>query len=452
MTTLVVHPAAAPLVGSVPVPSDKSIGHRALLLGALCEGDTRIAGFSHGEDNVSTANALRAMGVVIDEPSPTDLIVHGRGLRGLSAPGRALDCGNSGTTMRLLCGVLAAARFQATLVGDETLSRRPMMRVAGPLRQRGARLEGRAHTGRDGAADVLAPLVIGPLPEGRALSALEYESPVASAQVKSAILLSGLYADGVTRLREPSVSRDHTERMLSALGCPLRTVGSLVELDPAGWDGRLPALSLTIPGDVSAAAFVLVAAQLVVGSRVTARDVGVNPTRTGLLEIARDMGAGLLIEPQGERGGEPVAELHASFAPLRGIRVGGETVPRAIDEIPIACALAARAAGTTRIRDAQELRHKESDRIATMAGVLRAFGVTCEELPDGLDIEGRPDPLNAAEVQSKGDHRIAMTAAVLALVARGPCRIRDAACIATSYPKFVATLRALGARIDVETD
>jgi 3-phosphoshikimate 1-carboxyvinyltransferase len=449
MTTLVVHPASAPLVGSVPVPSDKSIGHRALLLGALCEGTTRIAGFSHGEDNVSTANALRAMGIVIEEPGPTELLVHGKGLRGLTAPAADLDCGNSGTTMRLLCGVLSAAPFRATLVGDETLSRRPMMRVAGPLRQRGARIEGRKHPSRD---DILAPLVIGPLSDGCVLSALEYESPVASAQVKSALLLSGLLADGPTRVREPSLSRDHTERMLSALGCPLRAAGSIVELDPSRWDRRMPAFDVTIPGDVSAAAFLLVAAHLVPGSRVTARDVGVNPTRTGLLEIARDMGAGLIVEPQGDRSGEPVALLHASCAPLHAISIGGETVPRAIDEIPVACALAARASGTTRIRDAGELRHKESDRIATMAGVLRAFGLSCEEQPDGLDVTGTEQPLRAADVASKGDHRIAMTAAVLALVADGPTRIRDAACIATSYPKFVATLRALGARVDVESD
>jgi 3-phosphoshikimate 1-carboxyvinyltransferase len=448
MTTLVVHPATAPLAGSVPVPSDKSIGHRALLFGALCEGDTRITGFSHGEDNVSTANALRAMGIVIDEPAPGELVVHGVGLGGLKAPGADLDCGNSGTTMRLLCGVLAGARFRATLVGDETLSRRPMMRVAGPLRLRGAVIDGRKHPTKE--AEIVAPLVVGPLPEGRDLGPLEYDSPVSSAQVKSAILLSGLRAEGVTRVREPTVSRDHTERMLGALGCPIRAVGSVVELDPGSWDRRMRAIAIDIPGDVSAAAFLLVAAQLVGKSRVTVRGVGVNPTRTGLLEIVRDMGGGLSIEPQGERGGEPVAELHAWSEPLRGLAIGGETVPRAIDEIPVACALAARAAGTTRIRDADELRHKESDRIATMATVLRAFGVACQEQPDGMDIEGRAEPLEPADVDSRGDHRIAMTAAVLALVARGPARIRDAGCIATSYPKFVATLRALGARVDVE--
>jgi 3-phosphoshikimate 1-carboxyvinyltransferase len=449
MTTLVVHPAPRPLVGSVPVPSDKSIGHRALLFAALCDGESHISGFSHGEDNVSTANALRAMGVRIEEPSATDLVVFGAGLHGLKAPGHDLDCGNSGTTMRLLCGALAGQRFRATLVGDETLSRRPMMRVAGPLRARGASIEGRSHPTRPG--EIIAPLVVGPLPQGVDLRALEYESPIASAQVKSAVLLSGLLAHGVTRFKEPTVSRDHTERLLRALGCPLFTAGTVVEIDPSDWDHRLKAFDMEIPGDISAAAFLLVAAQIVEGSRVTARGVGVNPTRTGVLEIARDMGAGLSVEPQGERGGEPVAELHAWSLPLCAIEVGGETVPRAIDEIPIACALAARASGTTRIRDAEELRHKESDRIATMARVLRAFGVTCEERPDGLEIQGRSTPLEAADVDSRGDHRIAMTAAVLALVAKAPSRVRDAACIATSYPKFVATLRALGATVDVES-
>jgi 3-phosphoshikimate 1-carboxyvinyltransferase len=264
------------------------------------------------------------------------------------------------------------------------------------------------------------------------------------------VLLSGLYAAGATRFREPTVSRDHTERMLSALGVPVRTVGPVVEIDPAGWDRRMPAFDVTIPGDISAAAFLLIAAQIVHGSRVTARGVGTNPTRTGILEIARDMGAGLAVEARGERSGEPVADLHAWSSSMRAIAIGGETVPRAIDEIPIACALAARARGTTRIRNAEELRHKESDRIATMAGVLRAFGVTCVELPDGLDVEGRDGPLEPADVDSKGDHRIAMASAVLALVGRAPSRVRDAACIATSYPKFVATLRALGAQVDVE--
>ena len=448
MTTLVIHPAEGPLVGSVPVPSDKSIGHRALLLSALCDGASHISGFSHGEDNVSTANALRAMGIVIDEPAPTELVVHGKGLHGLSAAATSLDCGNSGTTMRLLTGVLAAQRFRSKLVGDASLSKRPMMRVAGPLRMRGATVEGDAHPTKVG--EIVAPLVVGPLSDGTYLGALELDSPVASAQVKSAVLLSGLYAHGATYFREPTVSRDHTERMLRALGAPLETSGSIVQLDPAGWSGVMPALDIDVPGDLSAAAFLLVAAQIVGGSRVTIRGVGVNPTRTGILEIARDMGASYAVESRGERAGEPVATLHAESAELRAARIGGETIARAIDEVPIACALAARAHGTTTISDAQELRVKESDRIATMAHVLRAFGVVCEERPDGLVIEGTARALSAADVESRGDHRIAMTAAVMALVADGPSRVRDADCIATSFPKFVGTLRALGARVDVE--
>jgi 3-phosphoshikimate 1-carboxyvinyltransferase len=448
VSTLVVHPASKPLVGSVPVPSDKSIGHRALLFASLCEGTSQIHGFSYGEDNVSTASCMKKMGVVIEDAGPSDLVVHGVGLRGLRAPTEVLDCGNSGTTMRLLCGILAAQHFRSTLVGDATLMRRPMMRVVGPLRARGAVIEGKPHAKKEG--EVTAPLEIGPLRDGLLLEELEYESPVASAQVKSALLLAGLYAKGPTIFKEPTVSRDHTERMLQALGVPLHTVGSIVKLDPTGWDRKMPSFEITIPGDLSAAAFLLVAAQIVEGSRVTARGVGVNPTRTGLLEIARDMQAGLAVEPGGERAGEPIAELHAWSAPLTAVRIGGEVVPRAIDEIPIACALAARASGTTRIHNAEELRVKESDRIATMAGVLRAFGVSTVEHPDGLEIEGSSLPLRPVDIESHGDHRIAMTAAVLALVAEGPCRIRDADCIATSYPKFVGTLRALGARVDIE--
>jgi len=454
VTDLVVHPAERPLVGSVPVPSDKSIGHRALLFATLCEGVSRIRGFSYGEDNVSTANAMRAMGAEVEDVVPEgargsaggELRVKGTGLFGLTAPAAALDCGNSGTTMRLLTGLLSAQRFQARLVGDESLSRRPMMRVAGPLRMRGALVDGAPHPTREG--EILPPLVVGALPEGKFLEALEYESPVASAQVKSAILLSGLYAHGPTWFKEPTLSRDHTERMLHALGVPMRTVGTMIELDPAGWDGKMPPLDVEIPGDASAAAFLVVAANITPGSRVTIRAVGTNPTRTGLFEIARYMGAGIEVLPQGDQGGEPIGEVTAWQQGLRGQRIGGEVVPRAIDEIPIACALAARASGTTTIRDAEELRVKESDRIATMAKVLRAFGVTCEELPDGLVVEGKEGPLEPAEIASRGDHRIAMTAAVLALVARGPSKITDCDCIATSFPRFVGTLRALGARIE----
>lgn len=392
---------------------------------------------------------MRAMGVVVETAIPeTTLRVKGRGLWGLHAPAAVLDCGNSGTTMRLLTGILSAQPFQAKLVGDASLTRRPMMRVVAPLRARGAIIDGAPHPKKPG--DLTPPLVVGPLPPGKQLTELEYDSPVASAQVKSAILLSGMYAHGTTWFKEPTLSRDHTERMMHAVGVPLRTAGTAVELDPAGWSGKMEGFSIDIPGDASAAAFLLVAAQITPGSRVTVRGVGTNPTRTGLLEIARHMGAGLEVVPQGEQAGEPVAEITAWHEPLRGVLVGGELVPRAIDEIPIACALAARAAGETTIRDAEELRVKESDRVATMVQVLRAFGVPCEELPDGLVIHGKEGPLQPAVLESRGDHRIAMTAAVLALHGSGPTRILDCDCIATSFPRFVGTLRALGARIDVE--
>lgn len=448
MSSMVVQPATRALEGSVPVPSDKSIGHRALLFAALCHGKSRIVGFSGGEDNRSTAAALRAMGVSIEEAA-REIVVTGVGLFGLVRPKASLDCGNSGTTMRMLLGLLAPQPFASTLTGDASLSARPMMRVVGPLRARGAVIEGRAHAKKQG--EIVAPLEIAGLPEGSYLGPIEYASPVASAQVKSALLVSGLYAHGATVVAEPTLSRDHTERMLLALGVPLRAAGPIVKLDPAGWNAQMPAFDLELPGDVSAAAFLIAAAQLVDGSKIVVRGVGTNPTRTGFLEIARDMGAGVSVEPHGERGGEPVGDIHAWSAALRAGRIGGELVPRAVDEIPIACALAARAAGETVIVDAAELRVKESDRLATMASVLRAFGVACEEKPDGLLVSGRSGPLTAARVESRGDHRIAMTAAVMALAADGPTTIEDVDCIATSFPRFVGTLRALGASIEVRS-
>lgn len=448
MPDLVVYPADKPLFGSVPAPGDKSIGHRAILLAGLASGTSRVRGGVLGEDNLSTLHALRAMGVGVRE-GDGEVVIDGVGLMGLRAPSAPIDCGNSGTTMRLLAGVLAAQRFAARLVGDESLSRRPMERVARPLRMRGARIEGRQHPTRVG--EITAPLDIGPLPEPHVLSAIEYEMPIASAQVKSALLLSGLYADGPTYVREPFVSRDHTERLLSALGVPLSSVGSMVMLDGASWSGRIDAFDADVPGDISAAAFLVAAALIVPESRVDVRRVGLNPTRTGLLEILRDMTAAAIGEVKGEVLGEPVGNVHASASPgMLGGRAGGELITRAIDEVPILCAIAARARGTTEIVDAAELRVKESDRLAAMAGVLRAFGVACEEQPDGLRIEGQPDrPLTAARVASLGDHRIAMTAAVLGLVADGPTRVTDVGCIATSFPRFVGTLRGLGARVEV---
>jgi len=476
MTDLIVHPCTHPLVGSVPVPSDKSIAHRAILLGALCNGKSRIRGSALGEDNRSTLAALGAMGVSFTEEvdgsaaggtsrtpndgsaaggtsrTPNDLLVSGVGLFGLRAPTHDLDCGNSGTTMRLLCGVLAPQPFASTLVGDASLTKRPMMRIVSPLRARGARIKGAAHPTKE--SEITAPLGIEGLPEGTYLEPIAYDSPVASAQVKSALLLSGLYAHGTTTLREPTLSRDHTERMLLALGVPLRTVGTMVELDPAGWNAMMPPFDITLPGDISAAAFLLAAALVVPGSRVSIRAVGTNRTRTGILDVLRDMGAPLAIEPLGDEAGEPLSNLHINSEERPSLVasriVAAELVPRAIDEIPVICAIAARARGTTTVRDAGELRVKESDRIEATASLLRAFGVTCETLPDGMQIEGREGPLTPVTTDSLGDHRIAMTAAILALVASGPSRIRNADCIATSFPRFVGTMRALGVRIDVE--
>jgi 3-phosphoshikimate 1-carboxyvinyltransferase len=401
-----------------------------------------------GEDNRATLRALEGMGVRAREEAPGELVVDGVGLHGLRAPAGDLDCGNSGTTMRLLAGVLAAQPFATRLVGDASLSRRPMERVARPLRLRGARIEGQLDPRKIG--EITPPLEVGPLPPPGALSGIEYDLPVASAQVKGALLLSGLYADESTYVSEPVVSRDHTERMLTALGVPLRGVGAMIELDAGAFSGTLPAFDVAVPGDLSAAAFLFAAAALVPESRVGVRGVGLNPTRSGLVELLRDMGASIEAAPAGDALGEPFGDVDLAFAELGSLSVGGETVTRAIDEIPVLTALAARARGVTTIADAAELRVKESDRLATMARVLRAFGVGVEERPDGLVVEGRPEgPLRAADVASAGDHRIAMTAAVLGLVGEGPTRVRDAGCIATSFPRFVGTLRALGARIDV---
>jgi 3-phosphoshikimate 1-carboxyvinyltransferase len=450
VTDIVVHPAEKPLFGSVPVPGDKSIAHRALLLAGLASGKSSIRGGALGDDNLATLAALHAMGVR-SIPSPQakgEIAVEGAGMTGLRAPDAPIDCGNSGTTMRLLAGILAAQRFPSRLVGDASLSERPMERIARPLRLRGARIEGRLDPRKIG--EITAPLDIGPLPAPHVLSEIEYELPIASAQVKSAILLSGLFADGPTYVREPVVSRDHTERMLCALGVPIHTVGAMIELDAAAWSGVIDPFTVQIPGDLSSAAFLIAAAQIVPESRVDVRRVGLNPTRTGFLEVLRDMGGRVASEMKGVELGEPMGDIFAGHAELRAGKIGGELVARAIDEVPILCALGARGKGTTAIADAQELRVKESDRLRAMAGVLRAFGVEVEETPDGMLIDGRPDgPLEAADVASQGDHRVAMAAAVLGLVARGPSRVRDASCIATSFPRFIGTLRALGARVEV---
>ncbi len=447
---------SGPLRGRVRVPGDKSIGHRAILFGSLARGRCHVRGLSHGEDNLSTVACMRAMGVNI-ELEGDRATIDGVGLRGLSMPSGVLDCGNSGTTMRLLAGLLSAQRFGTRLVGDASLTRRPMGRVVGPLRARGAHIGGSEKDGRPAPTleQCYPPLSVAPLVEGEALSGIEYDMPVASAQVKSCLLLGGLYASGPTVLREPVLSRDHTERMMSALGVPIRTMGSMVYLDHAGLDGRAwdrgwDPFEWEVPGDVSSAAFPIAAALLVEGSEVEIEGVGTNPTRTGLLDMLRLLGAPVELETREEAaGGEPRADLRVRHVRPRGGMAGGELVVRMIDEIPALCAIGAAARGTLEIRDAQELRVKESDRIATMAHVLRAFGVRCEELPDGMRIEGGAD-LRAATVESRGDHRIAMSAAILGLAAQGTTVVEDADCIATSFPTFVSLLRSLGADLTWE--
>jgi 3-phosphoshikimate 1-carboxyvinyltransferase len=434
---------AGPLRGSLTVPGDKSIGHRALLFAGLAEGRSAIRGLSGGLDNHATRRALEAMGVRFEDIGE-ETRVEGVGLFGLKMPKDSLDCGNSGTTMRLLAGLVSAQRFGVRLVGDASLSSRPMRRVVEPLRARGAHIAG-VRGKKEG--EHYAPLSIAPLIAGETLSALRYESPIASAQVKSCLLLSGLYADGPTTVYEPILSRDHTERMLLALGVPLTTAGPISVLDPTGWNRRWDGFSWTVPGDLSSAAFFLVAAAIVEGSEIEIEGVCTNPTRTGVLDALRLARASIEVIPRGESAGnEPIARLVARHGRLAPIRVGGEVVTRMIDEVPIACALAVCAAGRTDIRDAEELRAKESDRLSTMATVLRAFGADVVELQDGLTIHGGA-PLRGAHVHAHGDHRVAMTSVVLGLVAEGETVVDDVACVETSFPGFAARLRALGADV-----
>ena len=439
---------AGPLRGRVRVPGDKSIGHRSLIFGALGRGTSRITGLSEGLDNAATREAFRSMGVSIENAEGAT-VVDGVGLRGLRMPGDVIDCGNSGTSMRLFAGLLSGQRFGARMTGDASLTSRPMGRVIKPLRARGAHIAGTAGANPD---ELYPPISIAPLVEGEALQGIEYAMPVASAQVKSALLLSGLYAAGPTVIEEPVLSRDHTERMMLALGVPLQTAGASVVLDPNDdWAGGWEPFEWHVPGDPSSAAFPLLAAAMVPGSEVSVEDVCVNPTRTGVFDWLRLVGAQISHRPSGHGAGdEPMAEVSLTYGSVRAAVAGGELIVRMIDEIPAVCALAATVPGQTEIRDAAELRVKESDRIATMAAVLQAFGVPCEELPDGMLITGGA-PLRGAQVDSHGDHRIAMSATLLGLLAEGESVVDGAEAVDTSFPGFVALLRSLGADITEET-
>ena len=432
MNTFTVQPGGA-LTGNARVPGDKSISHRAIMLGALAEGETRVSGFLEGADCIATLEAFRAMGVAIERTGPGEVVIQGAGLHGLKAPAAALDMGNSGTAMRLLCGVLAGQPFDSELVGDESLTRRPMRRVTEPLARMGATIE----TSDDGTP----PLRVR---GGAALKGTEHVLNVASAQVKSALLLAGLWAEGRTCVTEPAPTRDHTERMLAGFGYAVERDGPRACVNGGG---RLLASPVDVPADISSAAFFLVGASIAAGSRMRLEHVGINPTRTGIIDILRLMGAEIRVLDEREAGGEPVADIEVEAAALRGIEIPAELVPLAIDEFPAIFVAAACAEGETVLTGAEELRVKESDRIQVMADGLSALGVSCEVQPDGIRIRGG-DGFTGGEVESHDDHRIAMSFAMAGLRASAPITIRNCANVATSFPNFVELACAAG--LDLE--
>lgn len=420
--------------GHIRVPGDKSISHRSIMLGSLAEGVTEVEGFLEGEDALATIQAFRDMGVVIEGPHHGRVTIHGVGLHGLQAPPGPLYLGNSGTSMRLLSGLLAAQPFDTVLTGDASLSKRPMNRVAKPLREMGAVIE----TGPDGRP----PLTIR---GGRKLTGMNYDMPMASAQVKSCLLLAGLYAAGETSVTEPAPTRDHTERMLRGFGYPVRVEGRSAIVEGGH---KLSATRIEVPADISSAAFFLVAGSIAENSELLLEHVGINPTRTGVIDILKLMGADIALENTREVGGEPVADIRVRSAKLKGIEIPEDLVPLAIDEFPVLFIAAACAEGRTVLRGAEELRVKESDRIQVMADGLQTLGVKAEPTADGIVIEG--GPIGGGEVYSHGDHRIAMSFSIASLRAMAPIRIHDCANVATSFPNFVELARHVGIRVGEE--
>jgi 3-phosphoshikimate 1-carboxyvinyltransferase len=428
------HPAMR-VFGAMTVPGDKSISHRALMLSGIAEGLSEVSGFLASEDCLATLSAMRALGVRIEQPSATHVLIHGVGLHGLQAAGRPLDMGNAGTAMRLFTGLLSAQKFDSQLIGDASLMKRPMERVAKPLREMGADV--RTHNGTP-------PVDIG---GDKRLRGIDYRMPIASAQVKSAILLASLYAGGPTTITAPGVSRDHSERMLKSCGVRIIIDGLRTTLQPPQ---RLTGQNLSVPGDFSSAAFFIVAG-LLAGPQegLLIQNVGLNPTRTGLLDILRSMGGRIDILNARESGAEPVADLLIRASSLQGVRVRRDLVSLAIDELPVLFVAAACARGETWVSGAEELRVKESDRIAAMSAGLTALGVAHSPLPDGMRIEGRSEgkAFAAGEVDSFGDHRIAMSFAIASLRAAGPITIRDVANVATSFPGFVTLAQSVGLKL-----
>jgi 3-phosphoshikimate 1-carboxyvinyltransferase len=426
---------ARTVAGTIAVPGDKSISHRSLMLCGIAEGSSEVTGFLASEDCLASLAAMRAFGVHIEQPNPTEVVIHGVGLRGLRDAGFALDMGNAGTAMRLFTGLLSAQPFNSRLIGDASLMKRPMERVAKPLREMGADVRTRSGT---------PPVDIG---GGRRLRGIEYTMPVASAQVKSAILLAALYADSATTVIAPAINRDHSERMLGSCGVRIDTEGLRTTLYPPE---RLSNQRFNVPGDFSSAAFFIVAGLLGAASGgLLIQNVGLNPTRTGLLDVLRSMGGDIEIQNPRESGAEPVADLLVHASALHGVEMPAALVPLAIDELPILFVAAACASGETVVTGAEELRVKESDRIAAMSAGLKSLGVTHSVLPDGMRIEGRGEgpAFSGGEVDSFGDHRIAMSFAVASLRAAKSISIRDVANVATSFPGFVGLARSVGLEI-----
>jgi 3-phosphoshikimate 1-carboxyvinyltransferase len=419
------------LTGRLRVPGDKSISHRSIMLGSLADGITEVSGFLEGADSLATLQAFRAMGVAISEPVSGHVTIQGVGLHGLQAPAQALDLGNSGTSMRLMSGLLAGQSFDVTLSGDASLSTRPMRRVVEPLSRMGAHIET--------TAAGTAPLVIR---GGTALHGIDYAMPMASAQVKACLLLAGLYADGTTCVTEPAPTRDHTERMLSGMGYPLQSGSGRVCLKGGH---RLNAISIDVPADISSAAFFLAGASIAPGSDLVLEHVGMNPTRTGVIDILQQMGASIEVTNRHEVGGEPVADLRVRAAELRGIEIDPALVPLAIDEFPAVFVAAACARGRTVLTGAAELRVKESDRIQVMADGLQQLGIDAVPTPDGMVIEG--GRLTAGRIDSHGDHRIAMAFAMAALRSQGDIDILDCENVTTSFPGFAGLAAQAGLRI-----
>jgi len=413
--------------GEISLPGDKSISHRAIMLGSIARGETRVKGLSDCLDCRNTLDAFLKLGIEMEERTKGELTIYGRGLKGLSSAKEVIDVGNSGTTIRLLSGILAGQDFTSTMTGDESLLKRPMRRIILPLREMGAKISS--------PDDNHPPITI----VGQKLHPINYHSPVASAQVKSCVLLAGLYAEGRTRLTEPSPSRDHTERMLKYLGAPVETEARTVSIERVS---ELEAKPITIPGDISSAAFFIVACLLLQNSQIRIKGVGVNPTRTGIIDILKKMGADIVIENVHELCGEPVADITVKSSRLRGTEIGGELVPRILDEIPVLAVAATQAEAVTEISDAQELRVKESDRIGNVVSQLSQMGASIREKRDGMVISGGKR-LVGSSVNSFGDHRMAMALTIAGLIADGETTINNVDCIDTSFPKFMDILNRM---------